>query len=344
MNIGKTFLIIILLFLTASFALNPRYSLATTSQAHSNKVLGLEFSPDGKTLISVSADKTISLWTNKGEHITTLKRQNRWVKALAVNPKGETFLTGTGKGSVKLWTYEGKLKHEYKELNSSISALTFTPDGNHFLAAEVSKSLKLYDLQGKEIQSFDRTVEVYDENGEFIKNEVLEQINARCVDISPDGKWIVFASHCRIYKWHVNGQLIGYKRGCGVAASYILDIKISNDGRFFSTIDGHNRMQTWSKDLEKIKLYKDDRRIGRSTGQLAFDPQSKHIAFTSAKYGICIWDFKKGKVVRGLDPGNDIFTSVAFSPTNKLIAAGTYDGKIFLWNKKGELIKRLTAK
>ncbi len=63
----------------------------------------LAISPDGRTLISGSKDKTIKIWNlSAGELLHTLSGHDGGVKA-AVSPDGQCILSGSDDATVKLW-------------------------------------------------------------------------------------------------------------------------------------------------------------------------------------------------------------------------------------------------
>jgi hypothetical protein len=65
------------------------------------------YSPDGKTVLTSSEDRTIILWNAAtGERIRTFVGHNGSVYALAYNPHGATFASGADDGIVLLWDLE----------------------------------------------------------------------------------------------------------------------------------------------------------------------------------------------------------------------------------------------
>ena len=51
---------------------------------HTGEVLGVSFSPDGKTIATASLDSTIRLWNmDTGEHLRTLSGHTDWVSSVA---------------------------------------------------------------------------------------------------------------------------------------------------------------------------------------------------------------------------------------------------------------------
>jgi WD40 repeat protein len=99
----------------------------------------ITFSPDGKTLLSESMDKTLKVWDVATAKVhRTLKGNEAWVNAVAFSPDGKFLATGgtvVEDNKVKaveviLWDAKtGELKHAVPDLTVPVSTVAFSPDG-----------------------------------------------------------------------------------------------------------------------------------------------------------------------------------------------------------------------
>ena len=105
--------------------------------SHATQVLRCCFSPDGSTILSGSADKTLKLWrTCDGLCINTLNGHTRNVKTTALcigshvtqvvcccfSPDGSTILSGSHDKTLKLWrTRDGSLINTLNEHTSWVT-------------------------------------------------------------------------------------------------------------------------------------------------------------------------------------------------------------------------------
>jgi len=78
-----------------------------TIEGHSDFVMSVAFSPDGKRVVSGSWDDTIKIWdTETGQEITTLKGHSREVTSVAFSPDGKQIVSGSEDKTLKIWDTE----------------------------------------------------------------------------------------------------------------------------------------------------------------------------------------------------------------------------------------------
>ncbi|MCA2689583.1 MULTISPECIES: WD40 repeat domain-containing protein, partial [unclassified Microcystis] len=122
-------------------------------EGHDSVVTSVNFSPDGKTLVSGSGDKTIKLWNvETGQEIRTLKGHDSVVSSVNFSPDGKT-LVSSGDNTIKLWNVKtGQEIRTLKGHDSVVSSVNFSPDGKTLVSGSWDNTIKLWNVEtGQEI-------------------------------------------------------------------------------------------------------------------------------------------------------------------------------------------------
>jgi WD40 repeat protein len=104
---------------------------------HTNEVMDLVLSPDGRRLISCDQSGVLRIWQVKdGLPLHVLKEHKGAVYALAISPDGQQVLSGGADKILRLWDVEeGRLIQEYPGHRDGIYAVAFARDGGRALSA-----------------------------------------------------------------------------------------------------------------------------------------------------------------------------------------------------------------
>ncbi|NET62333.1 MAG: hypothetical protein F6K47_41390, partial [Symploca sp. SIO2E6] len=75
-----------------------------TLQGHISTVWSISFSPDGQTLASGSADRTVKVWdVYTGKCFMTLQGHISTVWSVSFSPDDQTLASGSGDQKVRIW-------------------------------------------------------------------------------------------------------------------------------------------------------------------------------------------------------------------------------------------------
>jgi len=115
---------------------------------HSAPVTTVQFSQDGKFLVSGSLDKTIKVWNVATQKLhQTLKGHRFGVKRLQVSPYGDTVLSGSIGGEVILWNLQtGRVLDRFSWEQGEVKALALSPDGEYFAIAGGETTIQVWEV------------------------------------------------------------------------------------------------------------------------------------------------------------------------------------------------------
>ncbi|KAB8316364.1 CHAT domain-containing protein [Tolypothrix campylonemoides VB511288] len=328
---------------------------------HIDQVNSVSFSPDGQTIATASADKTIKLWRRNGSLIDTLTWHSDEVQAVSFSPDKEIrkqiIATASADKTVKLWRHDGSLIDTLTGHNDKVLGVTFSPDGQMIASASADKTIKLWRRNGSLIDtltghndkvlgvafspdgqmiataSADNTVKLWQRNGSLINTLRGHNERVYAVSFSPDGKMLASASEDNTVKlWQLNGSPITTLTGHRYR---VHSISFSPDGKILASGSGDNTIKLWR--------VVDNSLMTTLTGhsnevlQVTFSPDKNSnmqiIASASADKTVKLWKLKYS--IGHKAPVWDL----DFSRNGDYIVSGSQDKTIKLWRKDGELDK-----
>ena len=304
-----------------------------TLQGHTSPVLGVSFSPNRRTLASVSGTE-IRFWnteTGRQKHIIT---GHTWsVYSVALSPDGSRIASGAGDGSIQLWNpRSGQPLKTLKGHTKQVDSVAFSPNGKTLASGSRDTTIRLWDVStGTNRQTL---------VGHTNTSTHVGSVNS--ILFSRDGKTLVSAGNDNTIRlWDVNtGQLNQTIWGGGVIRS----LSLSPDGQTFVSAatgalspDNRDRtagVQLWhlrtGRRLKILLISKIGSYEYRSIQSAAFSPDGSKIV-GGVNNEIWFWDSRSGEHLRKLTGHSVNVRRVAFSPDGKtLLSIGNQE--IRLWD------------
>ncbi len=114
--------------------------------SHSDSILALAFTPDGRYFLSGSIDSTIKLWdVETGEEVQTFLGNLNAILALEVSPDGSLVATGSEDGAIYLWDIEtGQKMRSFLGHTAGVWGLDFSPDGQLLASGAADGTLRIW--------------------------------------------------------------------------------------------------------------------------------------------------------------------------------------------------------
>ncbi len=303
---------------------NPQQHTAT--HLHTGIPDSLAFSLDGKSLVGGYWDQGIMLWdVAKPSKYPTRFNLPGGDYSVSVSPTGKIYAIGPDSNTAKVWEIG----------NAEIPIANFTPPGEkrHVTRAAFapkSKMLACVDNEGM-LHIWD----MQQQNRLHILTAYANSIHS--MTFSPDEKQLVITTHDgpesmlldvaqgkKIYEFPAHGiQTVAFSPysdiiACGRREEILLwDVKY----RETLMILHHAQQSCWAY-------------------ALAFSPCGQYLASGAwwqrgmgiKKVAIRLWSVKAGENIVTLRGHPTDIQDLAFSPDGTLLASGSYDGTILLWN------------
>ncbi|MFE6848955.1 trypsin-like peptidase domain-containing protein [Streptomyces sp. NPDC057686] len=283
---------------------------------HSGSVNAVAFNPNGRTLVTASADRSVRQWDTPTLNTlaTPLLGHTGTVQSIAFSPDGGTLATAGSDGTARLWdAATGETRTVLTGHKGAVQSVAFSPDG-HTLATASS----------------DRTVRQWDVATGKTRTTLAGHTDAvYSVAFSPDGRTLATASSDHTVRlWDVaTGKtrtvLTGHKDA-------VQSVAFSPDGRTLATASSDHTVRLWDVAIGKTRAVL----TGHTDAVLsvAFSPDGHTLATASSDHTVRLWDTATGVQRANFVGHTDAVLSVAFSPDGRAFATASADRTARLWD------------
>ena len=305
-----------------------------TLHGHTNIVTAIAFSPDGQLVASSSTDRTVKIWNlTTGDSIQTLEGHNACVWSVDFHPKGQLLASAAEDNTIKLWNLEtGSCVQTLKGHQYWVKAIAFSPNGKILASGSFDSTVKIWDLQ----------------TGECLKTLLGHNSVVTSLDFSPQGDRLVTASYDQCIKiWDVaTGQCLDtlHKH-----TNRVWSVAFHPQGNLVVSGGDDHAIKVW--ELQRGKCIKTLQGNSNAIYAIANSNQQNLLASGHEDQTIKLWnvdinspqalepDLQPFQILRG---HTDRILSIAFSPDQKILASGSADRSIKLWDAQtGKLLKSL---
>lgn len=269
--------------------------------------------PDGKTLISGSADNTIRIWDmTSGQTLRTLAGHTSFVNALTLTPDGKTLISGSADRTIKIWDLStGSLRHTLLGHTGYVNTLDVSPDGQVLASGSADSTIKIWDLPTAKL-----THTLTGHTG-FVNSVVF----------SPDGQTLISGSTDRTLKaWNL--ATAAEEKTLSGHTGFVNAVVITPDGETAISSSADKTIRIWNlSDGQSVRTL-----LGESFfNPLWLSPDGQTLVSGSSDGVVQIWNIPTGELLQKLTGYGSDIRHFAISPDWKTIASGSGGHDIKIW-------------
>jgi len=311
----------------------PRGPLLFNLEGHSDAVIAVTTTPNGKNIISASKDNTLKVWDiESGELINTLKgfkehteprfrTTYRSITGLVVTPDSKNVISTCDKNNLKIWEIKtGKSTVRLEGHKKGVTALNVSPDGLNAITASNDGTIKIWNM----------------DDGHCLHNLRSQQERVNCIFIEND-IIISVSEESFIGTWNLNEGLepIYYEGHKG----RLLNLSLTEKGPIgISAVNDGIDAWTWSKDFQETITLLSKKAFSNFPGVencVALTLDGRRIIFPSSESSLTLWDLDSGKSIYTLEHSKWI-TGITITNDGRRAISCSEDWTARVWNLEWE--------
>jgi WD40 repeat protein/tRNA A-37 threonylcarbamoyl transferase component Bud32 len=280
---------------------------------HSNAVMGLTYSPDGQSLLSVGDEGELFVWDAAAgsERPRRLQGHVGRIRSVAVSADGRLVLSAGEDGTVRVWdAAAGREKTRFvPEPHQTLTSVAVSPDGERALCGG-HKNIWLWDTATG-------------------RKRLRLPHAAESVAFSPDGRTAVSGSYddFTVYVWDLDTG--GVRHALSQHTAGVKSVAFSPDGAQILSGGEDGRLVLWDAATgDRVRVW--DAHKGYIWG-VCFTKDGRRALSTSWDRTARLWDLADGRELQRFAPDCQELCCGAVSPDGRWGACAGGDETVYLW-------------
>ncbi|MDA0835743.1 MAG: hypothetical protein O3A29_20915 [Planctomycetota bacterium] len=293
---------------------------------HSSDVYTLEFTPDGKWLVTGAFDNTLRLWDlATGKSVKVMSGHTGLVLTVAISKDGKKIASGSTDNTIKTWEIpNSEPLANLTGHTGAVTALSTNADGTQLLTGGEDKLLKLWNRA----------------DGQLLRDIPGSTAVITRVAVRNDGVQLVAGDQTGVVRLFnpADGAPLGV---IGAHAGEITGLRYAGNQTYLLTAGADGLVKRWPLDIPAAKPFP-----GHTAAVTAFrlSPDGTKGVSASADKTVRIWSVAEAKELLQLAGHTEAVSTVVFSPNGAQIATGGLDKIARLYDAaSGAVVKEFSV-
>ncbi len=292
-------------------------TLLETLSGHKKVIYECVWSPNGRSLASVAADRTIRVWQPKtGKLLQAPMEHDAFIFGVAWSPNGRYLASASFDKGVRVsYAGSGRLVTSLMEHQGPVYSVAWSADGRYLASASDDKTIGIWDSEKKW-------------RAELLKGHTDWVLS---VAWSPESPLLASASRDKTIKlW--DGELSVELDTLKGHTDIVNCVTWSADGRYIASASDDRTVRVWNPATRRQIIVLEGHK--GEVLSVRFSPDGRLLASKSADDTVRLWRCDNWKpVAKIVDPiKSDLCNGLAFHPKERQLATlGDSQGKIRLW-------------
>jgi len=313
----KKFFLVNILILIAFYSFSQGEKLFTAiQQSHLGAVYALEYSADGRFLVTGSSDHTLKLWeVATGKVIRTFYGHKKRITSISISADASKMISGSTDNSAIIWEIStGKILSKI-EMKDRITSVALNKEGTKALVGGYDWHVFVYDVAQKEVV---RQLKSNPDKGSGAGVSLAFSEDESYFLISGDDKRMtIYSAVDTSYHQEFRSEKEGWCGGCGTQFSLL-----GNKILLTSKRSGVKEFSFSGKELNSFEIEEEQTQLVSSAKFIVFSSESE----------ITVLDRKSFKLVRKIPIADEGCFSLALHPVQNTLAVGLKNHKIIFFN------------
>ena len=300
-------------------------------------ITSVDFSADGKCMVSGSYDGPVLLWTLDADDARTsaprnLMRHAGLVRSVSFSPDGKFVCSVSEDGIMLVWDLDAdeELSVAAQGLFAQaggVASVSFSPVGQRLAIVSEGGPVFLWDIEADE----ESIAEIHPLKGHVGL--------VTSVSFSPDGKRVVSGSDDgTVCVWKVEAKTEAVPKYFYGHAELVYSVSFSPDGKRVVSGSDDGTVRVWNLNAGGESNAESRRPEGHwaPVSSVRFSPDGTHLASGSWDRTVRVWNWKADEAAsaksRCLEGHTECVSAVGFSPDGRRVVSGSYDGTVRVWN------------